>query len=161
MKKIWSFALTLFLFNLAFSQTKSNGLNVLEKENIAVVAKYYECLFKTRDFKTMVTLIADKAVYNQAEGLAYGGVYIGFGEWITMFTKAGTYYDLVIEKEPTYFTNDSKDEVIILFTIKCKSKKSGEIISMPISEHFELQSGKITAIRPFYFDTKAFANFLN
>jgi hypothetical protein len=109
----------------------------------------------------MATLIVDKAVYNQAEGLAYGGTYVGFGEWITMFTKAATYYDLIIEKEPSYFTNDSKDEVIIRFTIKCTSKKSGKIISMPISEHFELQSGKITAIRPFYFDTKAFASFLN
>jgi hypothetical protein len=161
MKKIWKFALMLLLFNLTFAQTKPNALNDLEKENIAIVAKYYECLFKTRDFNTMATLIADKAVYNQAEGLAYGGTYIGFGEWITMFTKAATYYDLVIEKEPTYFTNISKDEVIIRFTIKCTSKKTGQIISMPISEHFELQSGKITAIRPFYFDTKAFAAFLN
>lgn len=161
MNKIWSFALTFFLFNLTFAQTKPNALNNLEKENITVVAKYYECLFKTRDFKTMATLIADKAVYNQAEGLAYGGTYVGFSEWITMFVKASTYYDLVIEKEPTYFANISKDEVIMYFTIKCKSKKSGQVISMPISEYFELQSGKITAIRPFYFDTKAFALFLN
>ena len=161
MKKVWSFFLMFFLSHLAIAQTNSAALINLEKENLAVVAKYYECLFKTRDFKTMAALIADKAIYNQAEGLAYGGTYIGFGEWIAMFAKAATYYDLVIEKEPTYFTNISKDEVIIRFTIKCTSKKTGQIISMPISEHFELQSGKITAIRPFYFDTKAFANFLN
>lgn len=161
MKKVWSFVLLFFLFNLASAQTNPDVLNNLEKENIAVVAKYYECLFKTRDFKTMASLIADKAVYNQAEGLAYGGTYVGFGEWIKMFTKAASYYDLVIEKEPDYFTDNSKEEVIIRFTIKCTSKKTGKIISMPISEHFELKAGKITAIRPFYFDTKAFADFLN
>jgi hypothetical protein len=33
-------------------------------------------------------------------------------------------------------------------------------MSVPISEHFDVKNGKITAIRPFYFDTKQFAEFL-
>ncbi|TDW44293.1 SnoaL-like protein [Flavobacterium sp. 270] len=135
-------------------------LKTLEADNFKVVAKYYECLFKTRDFDTMATLIEDGAIYNQAVGLPYGGTYTGFSEWTKMYAKSSEFFDLQIEKEPVYFSDASKNEVIIYFTINCKAKKSGKSMSMPISEHFDLKNGKITAIRPFYFDTKQFAEFL-
>jgi len=141
-------------------QSEADILKNLEADNFKVVAKYYECLFKTRDFTAMATLIEDGAIYNQAVGLPYGGTYTGFGEWTKMYTKASEFFDLQIEKEPVYFSDASKTEVIIYFTINCKSKKSGKTISMPISEHFDLKNGKITAIRPFYYDTKQFAEFL-
>jgi hypothetical protein len=135
-------------------------LKNLEADNFKVIAQYYECLFKTRDFKTMATLIEDKAIYDQAAGLPYGGTYVGFSEWTKMYTKASEFFDLQIEKEPVYFSDATKNEVIIYFTIKCKAKKSGKTLLMPISEHFDLKNGKIVAIRPFYFDTKLFAEFL-
>lgn len=147
-------------WNNEVSLSDAEVLQNLEVDNFKVVAQYYECLFKTRDFVKMATLIEDGAVYNQAEGLPYGGTYVGFNEWTKMFAKSTEFFDLEIEKEPTYFSDATKNEVIIYFTIKCKSKKSGKYLSMPISEHFDLKNGKITAIRPFYFDTKQFAEFL-
>lgn len=135
-------------------------LKNLEADNLKVIAKYYETLFKTRDFDTLGTLIAEGAVYNQAAGLPYGGTYIGFSEWTKMFTKSTEFFDLQIEKEPVYFSDASKNEVIIYFTINCRSKKSGKTMSVPISEHFDLKDGKITAVRSFYYDTKTFAEFL-
>ena len=140
--------------------SEADILKNLEADNFKVVAQYFECLFKTRDFNTMVTIIEEDAVYNQAEGLPYGGTYKGFNEWTKMFAKSAELFDLQIEKEPVYFSDASKNEVIIYFTINCKSKKSGKTLSMPISEHFDLKNGKITAIRPFYYDTKQFAEFL-
>ena len=124
-------------------------LKNLETANFKVVAQYFECLFKTRDLTTMATLIEDGAIYNQAEGLPYGGTYKGFNEWTKMYAKSAEFFDLEIEKEPVYFSDATKNEVVIYFTL-----------SMPISEHFDLKDGKITAIRPFYFDTKQFAEFL-
>ena len=132
----------------------------LKYNNLKLVANYFECLFKTQDFKTMTTLIGDGAVYHQAAGLPYGGTYIGFDNWIKMFSHAGSLYDLRIEREPTYFINETMDGVTIGFTINCTSKKTGKVISMPISEYFELKNGKIISIRPFYYDTKGFAEFL-
>ncbi|GAA3729783.1 hypothetical protein GCM10022422_09960 [Flavobacterium ginsengisoli] len=140
--------------------SEADILKNLEADNLKVVAKYYESLFKTRDFDALSALIADGAVYNQATGLPYGGTYIGFSEWTKMFTKSTEFFDLQIEKEPVYFSDASKNEVIIYFTISCKSKKSGKTMSVPISEHFDLKDGKITAVRPFYYDTKTFAEFL-
>ncbi|MDQ6527598.1 nuclear transport factor 2 family protein [Flavobacterium sp. LHD-85] len=140
--------------------SEADILKNVEADNLKVVAKYYESLFKTRDFDTLATVVADGAVYNQAIGLPYGGTYTGFSEWTKMFTKSTEFFDLQIEKEPTYFSDASKSEVIIYFTISCKSKKSGKTMSVPISEHFDLKDGKITSVRPFYYDTKTFAEFL-
>jgi len=140
--------------------SEADILKNLEADNLKVAAKYYESLFKTRDFDALGALIADGAVYNQATGLPYGGTYIGLSEWTKMFTKSTEFFDLQIEKEPTYFSDASKNEVIIYFTINCKSKKSGKTMSVPISEHLDLKDGKITAVRPFYYDTKTFAEFL-
>ena len=131
---------------------------VSEPERLA--AKYFECLFVTRDFATMKTIMAKDAVYNQAEGLPYGGTYIGFDELVKMFQKAGGYFDLQIEKAPVYYTNPTTNGVFIYFWIKCRSKKSGKEISMPISEYYEVKDGLITHIRPYYFDTKTFSAFL-
>ncbi|SEP21999.1 SnoaL-like domain-containing protein [Flavobacterium sp. CF108] len=147
-------------WNTEVTLSDAEVLQNLEADNFKVVAQYYDCLFKTRDFIKMAALIEDGAIYSQAEGLPYGGTYVGFNEWTKMYAKSTEFFDLEIEKEPTYFSDATKNEVIIYFTIKCKSKKSGKYLSMPISEHFDLKNGKITAIRPFYFDTKQFAEFL-
>lgn len=140
--------------------SEADILKNLEADNLKVAAKYYESLFKTRDFDALATVVADGAVYNQAAGLPYGGTYVGFSEWIKMFTKSTEFFDLQIEKEPTYFIDSSKNEVIIYFIMSCKSKKSGKTVSVPISEHINLKDGKITAVRSFYYDTKQFAEFL-
>jgi len=147
-------------WNSEVVQPEVDTLKNLETDNFNVVAQYFECLFKTRDFTKMATLIAEGAIYNQAEGLPYGGTYVGFNEWTKMYTKSAEFFELQIEKEPVYFSDATKNEVIIYFTINCKAKKSGKNLLMPISEHFDLKNGKITAIRAFYFDTKQFAEFL-
>jgi ketosteroid isomerase-like protein len=147
-------------WNSEVVQPEVDTLKNLETDNFKVVAQYFECLFKTRDFTKMATLIAEGAIYNQAEGLPYGGTYVGFNEWTKMYAKSAEFFELQIEKEPVYFSDATKNEVIIYFTINCKAKKSGKNLLMPISEHFDLNNGKITAIRAFYFDTKQFAEFL-
>ena len=131
-----------------------------KKKNKIVVAQYFEYLFKTGDFVAMRKIIAKNAVYSQAVGLPYGGTYTGFDELLTMFSKAQPFFDLKIEKEPIYYTNNINNDVMLSFTIKCKAKTSGKDIVMPISEYFELKDGLITAIRPFYFDTKTFSEFI-
>lgn len=147
-------------WNTDATLSEADVLKNLETDNFKIVAQYYECLFKTRDFTKMATLIEEGAIYSQAEGLPYGGTFVGFNDWTKMYGKSSEYFDLEIEKEPVYFSDVTKTEVVINFTIKCKSKKSGKTLSMPISEHFNLKNGKITAVRPFYFDTKQFAEFL-
>ena len=130
------------------------------EENLIVVRKYYECLFKKGDFATLSTLIAPAANYYQAEGLPYGGIFTGFENWTKMFTQVSALLDLEVTDEPVYFVDNLSGDVIMRFTIRCKAKKSGKTISMPIAEQFALKDGKIISVRPFYFDTLTFTNFL-
>ena len=128
--------------------------------NQKIVSNYYEYLFKTGDFESMAKIIAKDAIYTQAEGLPYGGTYVGFNEWMKMFTKAQTYFDLKIEEEPIYYSNTVNTDIMIRFTIRCTAKTTHKDIVMPISEYFQIKDGLIVGIRPFYFDTKAFSDFL-
>ncbi len=132
----------------------------IKSNNLKVVANYFEYLFKTRNIVALEKIIAKDAIYTQAEGLPYGGTYIGFGEWANMYKKAQTFFDLKIEKEPTFYISSENNDVLITFTIKCRSKKSNKEIIMPIAEYFEVKEGLISAIRPFYFDTKTFTDFI-
>ncbi len=144
------------------TQTTQSTLTTENNQaNIKVVCSYFEYLFKTGDFVSMQKIISKDAIYSQADGLPYGGTYIGFDGMVKMFTKAQGYFNLQIVGEPVYFTSSNPNEVIIHFTIKCKSKKSNNEITMPIAEYFELKDGLIVGIRPFYFDTKSFTDFLN
>jgi ketosteroid isomerase-like protein len=147
-------------WNSEATLSEAEILKNIETDNFKVAAQYYESFFKTKDFTAMAPLIEEGAIYTQAEGLPYGGTYVGFNEWIKMYTKSTEFFDLQVEKDPVYFSDASKNEVIIYFTIKGKAKKSGKTLSMPISEHIDLKNGKITAVRSFYFDTKQFAEFL-
>jgi ketosteroid isomerase-like protein len=132
----------------------------IKSTNLKVVSSYFEYLFKTRDFAAMSKIISKDNIYTQAEGLPYGGTYVGFEELTKMFTKASSYFDLKIEKEPVYYSNPNDNNIIISFTIRCTAKTTGKDIVMPILEHFEVRDGLITAIRPFYFDTKMFSEFV-
>lgn len=147
-------------WNSEATLSEAEILKNIETDNFKVAAQYYESFFKTKDFTAMAPLIEEGAIYTQAEGLPYGGTYVGFNEWIKMYTKSTEFFDLQVEKDPVYFSDASKNEVIIYFTIKGKAKKSGKTLSMPISEHIDLKNGKITAVKSFYFDTKQFAEFL-
>ena len=167
MKHFFSWTILYLMFfmscNLAAQSIQKSG-NIISTENqeqIKIAANYFECLFKTGNFEAMSKIIAKDAVYSQAEGLPYGGTYIGFDQIMGMFRKAQTFFDLQIVGEPNYFVGNNNNEVIIYFTIKCRSKKSGKEITMPISEYFNIKNGQIHAIRPFYFDTKGFVAFLN
>lgn len=129
-------------------------------DDIQIVKTYYESLFKKQDFETIATLLTDDAVYYQAEGLPYKGVYEGFAQWVEMYKKVSDYVYLQADSEPQYLVDENNHEVIIQFTINCVSKKSEKKLSMPILEAVTLRDHKIASIRPYYFDTKSFAAFL-
>lgn len=167
MKQFFSIVSSLLMLFVSYNlkaQTIQKSVSNFSSENqeqIKIAAQYFDCLFKTGNFEAMSKIIAKDAVYTQAEGLPYGGTYIGFDQIFKMFGKAQTYFDLQIVGDPNYFISDSNNKVIIYFIIKCKSKKNGNEITMPISEYFDIKNSQIQGIRPFYFDTKRFVEFLN
>lgn len=129
-------------------------------ENQLIVMEYFEALFRKGDLVAVEKLVAKDAVYTQAAGLPYGGRYTGFDEWKNMFSKVNALVELHLVGDPVMLTSSSGNQVILEFNVRFVSRNSGREITLPISEQFDLVSGKIVAIRPFYFDTKSFAEFL-
>src|SRR4051812_34082776 len=72
-----------------------------QDKNQAIVLAYMQLLFKKGDFVNLKKLIAEDAVYTQAEGLPYGGTYTGFDNWMRMFVEVQRYAELQLAGEPT------------------------------------------------------------
>ena len=131
------------------------------KRNEAVVAKYLESLFTKFDYAELDKVIAPDAVYTQAVGLPYGGMYHGLPEMMKMFIKSSEYSSMVVVDGWTLATHSGTRKIVASFTVRCTAKKSGKVLAMAILESFEVRDGKIVGITPFYFDTKTFVEFLN
>ncbi len=131
----------------------------ITQTNQAIVATYMDALFRKFDLERLDQVLAKNVTYTQAPGLPYGGTYTGLSEMMKMFGSAQSHFSMEIVGEPKFYAD--QQTVIVLFTIKCWTKKTSRQLSMYISECFELKDGKIIAITPSYFDTKTFVEFLN
>jgi ketosteroid isomerase-like protein len=151
MKKSVFFICSIFLFS--FQEIKNDSLTL--------VSDYFEFLFRKGDFNSLEKIVASEALYNQAKGLPYGGRYKGFSEWIQMFTKVQSYFEVQLSDDPVLFNNHGKDKVAASFMVKFKSKKTGRELEMPVTELFEIKGGKIVSVTPYYFDTHAVVDFID
>lgn len=130
-------------------------------QNEATVAKYLEALFTKFDYAALDQILSREVVYKQAVGLPYGGTFIGLPEMLKMFIKSSGYSSMVVVDGWKLSTNPETKKVVASFTVRCTAKKSGKVLDMDIQESFDLRDGKITGITPFYYDTKAFGEFVN
>jgi ketosteroid isomerase-like protein len=129
--------------------------NLSTTANQAIVVSYLDALFRTRDLSVIDKLVAPGAVYTQAVGLPYGGVFVGFKEWTGMFIKSTTFFDVIGVTQPSLATNDSGDRIVASFDVRFRSKATGKESLQPIQEQFILKDGRIVALTPSYFDTKS------
>jgi hypothetical protein len=134
--------------------------NLTTIANQAVVVSYLDALFRTRDLSTIDKLVAPGAVYTQAPGLPYGGVFVGFKEWTGMFIKSTTFFDVIGVTQPSLATNEAGDRIVASFDVRFRSKATGKESLQPIQEQFVLEGGKIVALTPSYYDTKSLVDTL-
>jgi hypothetical protein len=134
--------------------------NLTTTGNQAIVVAYLDALFRSRDLSIIDKLVAPGAVYTQAPGLPYGGVFVGFKEWTGMFIKSSTIFDVIGVTQPSLATNDAGDRIVASFDVKFRSKTTGKESLQPIQEQFILKDGKIVALTPSYYDTKSLVDTL-
>lgn len=135
--------------------------NLTTASNQAIVISYLDALFRTRDLSIIDKLVAPDAVYTQAPGLPYGGVFVGFKEWTGMFIKSTTFFDVIGVTQPTLATNDTGNRIVASFDVRFRSKTTGKESLQPIQEQFILEGGRIVALTPSYYDTKSLVDTLH
>jgi uncharacterized protein len=111
--------------------------------------------FKDQDTATMEALLAPDFVIREADGLPYAGTYQGFTGWMELLGRIGSTWEGLT---PTvrHLLGDGRN-FAVLMDLTLTSKVTGRALDTSIFELWTVEAGKITQVRPFYWDTKAVA----
>jgi ketosteroid isomerase-like protein len=106
------------------------------------------------DFDTMKSYLHPEVVVNEADCLPYAGIYQGPDAYIQLVhTVVGTWDDLGLSVDAMA---EAGDMVIVVSEFSGKNK-AGVAFNMPMTEIFHFTDGKISEVRPYYFDTHKLA----
>jgi len=97
-------------------------------------------------------LVADDLVMYVPEGLPYGGTYRGWQGYLDIFAAMGKFWSEFSVGPSQFSTYENK--VAVISHLKAKVARTGNTISMPLAEVWEIRDGKVSVVTPFYFDTK-------
>lgn len=122
--------------------------------NRATIERFSE-LVLAGDLENAKALLHPDFVLTEAEGLPYGGKWFGFDGLLRLLGKmTETWADLAIETRSIIGEPDGS-EFGLLMQIMGKSSATGKSFTTTAFEHWVVHDGKIAAISPHYWDTKA------
>ena len=102
------------------------------------------------DFDGVLGLLAEDAAFIQAEGLPFGGRYVGRDGFLEMAARIVAAWPGFTVR-PIAFLSDGAERVVVL------TELSGEGLQMPMLELWTVRGGRVAGCQPFYFDTAAAA----
>ncbi|GAA2087706.1 nuclear transport factor 2 family protein [Streptomyces albiaxialis] len=107
------------------------------------------------DFSAMAPYFAPDAVLHQAQALPYGGVWRGHeGIEACVRAMAGTWETFAFVRQEFLGTGPT---AVVLTEVHARSRATGREIDFPILQTATVTDGRITDIRPYYWDTAAIA----
>jgi ketosteroid isomerase-like protein len=107
-------------------------------------------------FELLAPFFAPDVVLHQAEALPYGGTWRGHDGMERFFlamSDTWAAFDLVDQK---FLATDGP--AVVLTQVHARARATGLELDFPILQIVEATNGRITDIRPFYWDTAAIAN---
>jgi|JRYH01.1.fsa_nt_gb ketosteroid isomerase-like protein len=119
---------------------------------VEAVDKAYKALL-SGDFEGFMSLFDDQSQLIEPDSLPYGGAAKGLAaiqEKIGALMAAWSEFHVEVES-----LAGTGDTVFALCRLKAKAQKSGVEVNMPIAEIWEMRSGRVATLRPFYWDTAA------
>jgi hypothetical protein len=121
-----------------------------DQSNVSTLRAFYDAIF-SNDWAAVERLVSPDLVVYEAEGLPYRGVYHGVGELQSLFAKVVSYWDDLQIDVKAITAGDGY--AIGLLQFQGRSKTQGTVVSMPIAEVTQFDQGRISSIRPIYWDT--------
>lgn len=113
---------------------------------------------RARRLDAIEPLFADDFILSHADGLPFGGDYRGWEGYTEALRVTGNFWGGINKLNFREFIPYGHDKVIIHFLLDGKIAKNGQRVEMPVVAIWELKGGKISRIRPFFFDTKKIAD---
>lgn len=131
----------------------NNEEPAVSQSNIEIVQAMFDAM-AVGDFELMKSYLHPEVIVNEAECLPYSGIYQGPDDYIRLVHEVvGTWDDLQLSVDAMA---ESGDLVMVVSEFAGKNK-AGVAFKMPMTEVFHFTGGKISEVRPYYFDTNKLA----
>ncbi|WP_328326940.1 MULTISPECIES: nuclear transport factor 2 family protein [unclassified Streptomyces] len=145
------------------AETAENAENAAEREPLAVLHGMYAAEARylaaggpdVVGFDILAPFFAPDVVLHQAAGLPYGGTWHGHDGMARFFrAMSGTWESFRMTEQEILATGET---LVVLHRIQAISRATGREIAFPILQTVAVRDGRISEVRPFYWDTAAIA----
>jgi ketosteroid isomerase-like protein len=121
--------------------------------NIDVINGYLDA-FMVGDIDRALTFLTDDFTVIESEGMPYSGKWVGKDGFLQLLNAVyGCWSDMKAELVEVIGAPDAEN-FAVLATMEGKSVSNGRSFSTSLCEIWTVKDGKLSLVRPFYWDTK-------
>ena len=106
-------------------------------------------------FDTLAPFFAPDVVLHQAEALPYGGIWRGHDGMEQFFVAMAKTWEAFEMVEQQFLSTSGI--AVVLTHVRARARATGQELSFPILQTIRVVDGRISEVRPFYWDTAAIA----
>jgi ketosteroid isomerase-like protein len=107
-------------------------------------------------FDLLAPFFAPDVVLHQADSLPYGGSWHGHAGMTRFFLAMGAAWESFDMVEQEFLATG--ETAVVLTRVRARARATGRELSFPILQTITVKDGKITEVRPFYWDTRLIAD---
>jgi uncharacterized protein len=109
----------------------------------------------TANFETLAPFFAPDVVLHQAESLPYGGIWRGHDGMEHFFLAMAETWETFDMVEQAFLSTSAT--AVVLTRVHARARATGTELDFQILQTLRIVDGRITEVRPFYWDTAAIA----
>ena len=106
------------------------------------------------DFAAVADTLDPGVVLHQTPDLPWGGEFrghAGYEDWARRMSDA---FDRLEVRDARFLTGG--DTVVILCRLVTRSRKTGQVLDLPMAQEVRVEGGRIAEFRPFYWNVPAY-----
>lgn len=107
-------------------------------------------------FDLLAPFFAPNVELHQADALPYGGTWRGHDGMTQFFLRMGQVWESFDMVDQTFLATG--ETAVVLTQVRARARATGRELSFPILQTIKVSNGRITEVRPFYWDTRAIAD---
>ena len=107
-------------------------------------------------FAGVAATLDPSVVLHQSPDLPWGGEFHGHGGYEDWARQMRLAFDQLAVKDASSFADG--DTVVITCRLVTRSRTTGEVLDMPMTQVVHLQGGRIVEFRPFYWNVPAYCD---
>ena len=107
-------------------------------------------------FDLLAPFFAPDVELHQADALPYGGTWRGHGGMARFFLAMGRVWETFDMVEQEFLATG--ETAVVLTQVRARARVTGRELRFPILQTITVKGGRITEVRPFYWDTRAIAD---